>query len=512
MTTQEAGQRDVPLSNPGKLFINGEWVEPSTDRKIEVIAPATEEIYVRVAAAQEADIKRAVAAAREAFDIGPWPRMSHAERAVYLSAIGEELAKRAGDVAAIWPNEMGITYTMAQAYAGGMGGIYKFHAGLASRYAFEEEHRTFSGAKHGFLVREPVGVVGAIIPWNGPIALIAFKIAPALLAGCTVVVKASPEAPGHALIMAEIAEAVKLPPGVLNIVTADRAASEALVRHPDVDKIAFTGSSATGKSIAAILGARMARFTLELGGKSAAIVLDDYDVETAAKAIVGNATDMTGQVCASLTRMVVTKNRHDRLLEALSASFSKIVVGNPFDPATQMGPLATRRQRDIVERYIAKGRADGFTLGAGGGRPRHLPRGFYVEPTVFGNVDNRSTIAQEEIFGPVLAVIPAESDEHAVDIANDSPYGLNATAFTNDVDRAYAVARRLRTGTVGHNALRVDFSIAFGGFKQSGVGREGGLEGLRPYLETKTVLLDGIPSHRIPKPTAESAAEVKGAR
>ena len=363
-----------------------------------------------------------------------------------------------------------------------MGGIYKFHAGLASRYAFEEEHRTFSGAKHGFLVREPVGVVGAIIPWNGPIALIAFKIAPALLAGCTVVVKASPEAPGHALIMAEIAEAVKLPPGVLNIVTADRAASEALVRHPDVDKIAFTGSSATGKSIAAILGARMARFTLELGGKSAAIVLDDYDVETAAKAIVGNATDMTGQVCASLTRMVVTKNRHDRLLEALSASFSKIVVGNPFDPATQMGPLATRRQRDIVERYIAKGRADGFTLGAGGGRPRHLPRGFYVEPTVFGNVDNRSTIAQEEIFGPVLAVIPAESDEHAVDIANDSPYGLNATVFTNDVDRAYAVARRLRTGTVGHNALRVDFSIAFGGFKQSGVGREGGLEGLRPYL------------------------------
>jgi betaine-aldehyde dehydrogenase len=347
-------------------------------------------------------------------------------------------------------------------------------------------------------VREPVGVVGAIIPWNGPIALIAMKIAPALLAGCTVVLKASPEAPGHALIMAEIAEAVKLPPGVLNVVTADRGASETLVRHPGIDKVAFTGSSATGKSIAAILGSRMARYTLELGGKSAALVLDDYDIDKAAKTIRGNATDMTGQVCASLTRMIVSKNRHDSLVDALSSEFSKVIVGDPFDPATHMGPLASRRQRDTVERYIAKGKQDGFRLAAGGGRPAHLPRGFFVEPTVFGNVDNRSTIAQEEIFGPVVVVIPADNDEQAVDMANDSPYGLNASVFTNDVDRAWAVARRLRTGTVGHNALRVDFSIGFGGFKQSGIGREGGLEGLRPYLETKTVLLDGTPSGHNP--------------
>jgi acyl-CoA reductase-like NAD-dependent aldehyde dehydrogenase len=487
-----------PLRNPDKLFIDGRWTPPSSDRQIEVISPATEEVYVRVAAADEADINRAVEAARAAFDRGPWPRLSHAERASFLLAISTELANRSGDVANIWPNEMGIVHTMARAYAGGMPGVYKYYAGLASRYPFEEEHRTFSGAKHGFLVREPVGVVGAIIPWNGPIALIAMKIAPALLAGCTVVLKASPEAPGHALIMAEIAEAVKLPAGVLNVVTADRAASEALVRHRDIDKIAFTGSSATGKSIASILGARMARYTLELGGKSAAIVLDDYDIETAAKTIRGNATDMTGQVCASLTRMVVGRNRHDRLVDALSSEFSKVVVGDPFDSATQMGPLASRRQRDIVERYIAKGREDGFKLAVGGSRPRHLPRGFFVEPTVFANVDNRSTIAQEEIFGPVVVVISADSDEQAVDIANDSPYGLNASVFTNDVDRAWAVARRLRTGTVGHNALRVDFSIAFGGFKQSGIGREGGLEGLRPYLETKTVLLDGMPSHRTP--------------
>jgi betaine-aldehyde dehydrogenase len=192
----------------------------------------------------------------------------------------------------------------------------------------------------------------------------------------------------------------------------------------------------------------------------------------------------------------VNRSRHDQLLDAMSSAFSKVMVGDPFDATSQMGPLASRRHRDIVERYIAKGRDDGFTLATGGGRPPHLPRGFFVEPTVFGHVDNRATIAREEIFGPVVAIIPADTDEQAVDIANDSPYGLNASVFTHDVDRAYAVARRLRTGTVGHNALRLDFSIAFGGFKQSGIGREGGLEGLRPYLETKTILLDGLPAHR----------------
>jgi acyl-CoA reductase-like NAD-dependent aldehyde dehydrogenase len=496
MNTQPTESRRVtPLAHPEQLYIDGAWVTPSSDARITVIAPATEETYVSVAAANVADIERAIAAARVAFDTGPWPRMSHAERATYLSAIGDELSRRAPDVAQAWPNEMGILHSMATAYAGGTGGIYKFYASLAKTFPFEEQHRTFSGAKQGLLVREPVGVVGAIIPWNGPIALIAFKLAPALLAGCTVVIKGSPEAPSHALIMAEIAEAVGLPRGVVNVVTADREASEALVRHPGVDKIAFTGSSATGKRIASILGGRMARYTLELGGKSAAVVLDDYDVEAAAKAVAGNACDMTGQVCASLTRMIVSRSRHDQFAEALGANLSRIVVGDPFDPASQMGPLATSRQRDIVERYIAKGKDAGFRLITGGGRPQHLRRGYFVEPTVFSHVDNRSTIAQEEIFGPVVVVIPADDDQHAIELANDSPFGLNATVFTHDVDRAYAVARRLRSGTVGHNGLRLDFSIAFGGFKESGVGREGGVEGLRPYLETKTILLDGLPSH-----------------
>lgn len=488
-----------PLENPRKLFIGGEWVDPSSDVLIDVIAPATEELYMQVASAQESDVDRAVAAAREAFDQGPWPRMSHAERAKYMLAMADELAARTGDIASIWPNEMGILHSLASAYAPGAGDLFRYYAGLADTFPFEEEHKTVSGARVGLLVREPVGVVGAIVPWNGPIMITVFKVAPALVAGCTVVIKGSPEAPGHALLMAEVAQKVGLPKGVINVVIADRAASEALVRNPDIDKIGFTGSSATGRRIAEILGGRMARYTLELGGKSAAIVLDDYDIETAADELATRACDLSGQVCASLTRIVVSAPRAEAMADALGARFSKVVVGDPFDPASQMGPVATRVQRDRVEGYIAKGRAEGYRVAAGGGRPAHLNRGFFIEPTVFAGVDNQSVIAQEEIFGPVLSVIPARDEADAIRIANDSVFGLNGAVFTNDVEKAYAVARQVRTGTVGHNGHLVDFSIAFGGFKQSGVGREGGVEGLYPYLETKTILLGDRPSHLPPQ-------------
>jgi aldehyde dehydrogenase (NAD+) len=270
--------------------------------------------------------------------------------------------------------------------------------------------------------------------------------------------------------------------------------SELLVRDPRVDKITFTGSTAAGRRIASICGDRIARCTLELGGKSAAVILDDIDIATAAGTLAANECFVSGQVCSSLTRIVVTRNRHDEFVDALTQSFAQVQVGDPFDPQTQMGPLASRRQRDRVEGYIAKGLAEGATLAAGGGRPKHLDRGWYIEPTVFGNVDNSSTIAQEEIFGPVLSVIPADDEQDAIAIANDTIYGLNASVFTNDVDRARDVARQLRSGTVGHNAFRTDFTMAFGGFKQSGIGREGGTEGLLPFLETKSVILEGRPA------------------
>jgi aldehyde dehydrogenase (NAD+) len=458
-----------------------------------VIDSGTEELFFSVAEAQAADISRAVAAAKEAFDTGPWPRLSHAERATYLRAIGEEIAKRTEDLGQIWPRESGVLHAIARNTGKGAKRTFNAFADLADSFPFEEPAKPTVG-QFGLIVREPVGVVGAIIPWNAPMGLISNKLAPALLAGCTVILKNSPEAPGEGYVIAEAAEAVGLPPGVLNVVTADREVSELLVRDPRVDKISFTGSTAAGRRIASICGERIARCTLELGGKSAAVILDDMDIETAARTLSQAECFLSGQVCSSLTRIVVSRSRHDELVEALASTFSQVRVGDPFDSQTQMGPLVASRQRDRVEGYIAKGIADGADLATGGGRPKDLERGWFVEPTVFGNVDNQSVIAQEEIFGPVLSVVPAEDEQDAIRVANDTIYGLNASVFTNDVNRAREVAGQLRSGTVGHNAQRTDFGIAFGGFKQSGIGREGGREGLLPFLETKTVILEGRPT------------------
>jgi aldehyde dehydrogenase (NAD+) len=469
-------------------------VPPSSDATIAVTDSATEELFLSVAEAQAADIDRAVGAAREAFDAGPWPRLTHAERAGYLRAIGAELAKRSDDIGQIWPRESGVLHAVARYGGAGAQATFNAFAGLAETFPFEEPAKPTAGGQFGLLVREPVGVVGAIIPWNGPMSLISNKVAPALLAGCTVVLKSSPEAPGEGYLIAEAAEAVGLPAGVLNVLTADREVSELLVRDPRVDKITFTGSTAAGRRIASLCGERIARCTLELGGKSAAVILDDMDLETAAQTLSKAECFLSGQVCSSLTRIVVSQQRHDQLLEALAGTFSQVRVGDPFDQQTQMGPLAAERQRTRVLGYIDKGKAEGFTLATGGGRPRDLDRGWFVEPTVFGNVDNSSVIAQEEIFGPVLSVIPARDEADAVRIANDTIYGLNASVFTPDVERARQVAGQLRSGTVGHNAFRTDFGIAFGGFKQSGIGREGGTEGLLPFLETKTVILEGRPA------------------
>lgn len=481
------------IGHSGELFIGGKWVSPSSSAVFDIINPATEEIFVTVAAANEADMNRAVAAARTAFDRGPWRKLPHAERGRLVRALGDALRARAQDASRIWTSEMGVTSAMAAALLHVAFDGYDQYANLSETFAFEERHTPKWGGAVGLLVREPVGVVGAIVPWNAPALLIAYKVAPALVAGCTVVLKASPEAGATAYLFAELADAVGLPAGVVNVVAADREVSELLVRHPDVDKITFTGSTAAGMKIGAICGGRVARCTLELGGKSAGIVLDDYDVEAAAAALSAAAPVMTGQICAAVTRVVVSRHRQSRFVEALAESFKKIRVGDPLSSNIDMGPLATKRQRERVEGYIAAGLAEGAQLATGGARPRDLNRGFYVEPTVFGGVDNGSVIAREEIFGPVLCVIPADSEEQAIEIANDTLYGLNASVFTNDVDRAYRVARELRAGTVGHNAQRADISIAFGGFKRSGIGREGGVEGLLPFLETKTVILEGEP-------------------
>lgn len=490
MTTTH--QAAAPIRHADRFFIGGEWVAPSSASTIDVIDSATEQLYFKVPEAQASDMDRAVEAARRAFDEGPWPSMSHAQRAELLRGIAAGIRERAEDIGQIWPRESGALYMVARYGAEGIASGFDYYAGLAETFPFEEKAQPSMG-EFGLLVREPVGVVGAIVPWNAPIGLITYKLAPALLAGCSVILKASPEAPGDAYVVAEIAESLGLPAGVLNVVTADREVSELLVRDGRVDKITFTGSTAAGRRIASICGERIARCTLELGGKSAAVILDDMDLAQAASTLASAECALTGQVCSSLTRIIVDRSRHDELVDALAEAFSQVRVGDPFDPATQMGPLVSARQRDRVESYIKKGIEEGASLVTGGGRPKNLDRGYYVEPTVFAHVDNRSTIAQEEIFGPVLSVIPADDEDQAVALANDTIYGLNASVFTTDVDRARQVARRLRSGTVGHNAFRTDFGIAFGGFKQSGIGREGGTEGLLPFLESKTVILEGTP-------------------
>jgi acyl-CoA reductase-like NAD-dependent aldehyde dehydrogenase len=492
-----ASETRVPLRHPEKFFIGGDWVEPSSTSTIDVLDSNSEELFLSVAEAQAPDMDRAITAARQAFDKGPWPKMSHAERAGYLNAIADELDGRMSDYNSIWPRESGVVATVAQFMGQGGGATFRYYAGLADSYPFEEVHKPtpspLPGGDFGLLVREPVGVVGAIIPWNGPLMLIIGKIAPALLAGCTVIVKVSPEAPAAGYVIAEVAEAVGLPPGVVNVVTADREVSELLVTDPRVDKISFTGSTVAGRKIGSIMGGRIGRCTLELGGKSAAVILDDADFGLAAQVLAGAECMLSGQVCASLTRIIVPRSKHDEFADALAAAFSAVSVGDTFDPNTQMGPLAMARQRDRVEDYIKKGVDEGAKLITGGGRPKHLDKGYFIEPTVFAGVDNNHVIAREEIFGPVLSVLPADSEEQAIEIANDTIYGLNASVFTSDLGRAHEVAKQLRSGTVGHNNMRLDFGISFGGYKQSGIGREGGKEGLLPYLETKLMLLDGPP-------------------
>lgn len=479
------------MPHADRLYIGGRWVAPASTETCAVLNCATEDVVAHAAMANEADVDAAVRAARDAFDRGPWPRLSPAERGAFLEKIAARLEALNDDFARGWSIESGVLYRIAKPRIGlFLSGAFRQYAAMAHSYPFVEPARAVTGHQ-AYRVQEPVGVVAVIVPWNGPAGLLAYKIAPALLAGCTVVIKNSPETPSSGHLFAQICDEVGLPPGVVNMLTADRTVSESLVRHPGVDKITFTGSTGAGRRIGAVAAERVARVTLELGGKSPAVVLDDYDVETAAKVLgAPYFSYLSGQVCHSLTRIIVPRAKHDRMVDALVEAARGMVLGDPLDDATSMGPLATAAQRDAVERLVAQGVSDGARLAIGGKRPAHLTRGFFFEPTVFANVDNRSRIAQNEFFGPVLSVIPADSEQHAIDMANDTIFGLNAAVFTHDTERALQVARRLRAGSVGHNASRTDFSIGFGGFKQSGIGREGGTGGLEAFLESKTVVLD----------------------
>ncbi len=474
-----------------KLFIGGEWVAPATDAKIEVISPHTEQVIGTVPEASVADVDAAVAAARTAFDSGVWSMADPQERIDAVSRFADLYAAAIPEMASIVSEEMGspISFSnLAQSPAPWM--LLTSFIEAAKQTDWEELR---AGALGNVIVRRAaVGVVGAIVPWNVPQFTAMTKMAPALLAGCSIVMKPSPETPVDALFMAELLEQSGIPKGVVSIVPAGREVGEHLVRHPGVDKIAFTGSTDAGRRIAAICGEQLKRVSLELGGKSAAIILDDADLAETVEGLKFSGLMNNGQACIAQTRILASRNRYDEVVEALAAGVGAMQVGDPSDPATEIGPLVAQRQQERVEKYIALGQEEGAKVATGGsGRPAGLDQGWYVQPTVFANVDNSMRIAQEEIFGPVLSVIPYSDEAEAIRIANDSPFGLAGSVWTADVDHGIDVGRRVRTGTFGVNQYMMDFAAPFGGFKNSGIGREFGKEGLEHYVEFQSIAPKG---------------------
>jgi acyl-CoA reductase-like NAD-dependent aldehyde dehydrogenase len=450
---------------------------------------------MEVAEAGSGDVDAAVQAARRAFDTGPWPRMSPNARAAKMRELADAIDRRAASIEASWTSQMGAPVWMARGSSLGASALLKYYAGIAENTAFEDVRVSHGiGANYAVVVKEAVGVVAAIVPWNGPLMGMIMKVAPALAAGCTVVMKPSPETPLEAFLVAEAAEEVGLPNGVLNLLPADRDVSGQLVSHPGIDKVAFTGSTAIGLQVAATCASRMARYTMELGGKSAAIILDDFDPAQTGPMLAPLVSMLCGQACINYSRILVPRSQYNAHVDSLAAAMDAMVVGDPTLESTQVGPLAMKRQQNRVEGYIARGLAEGAELAAGGTRPAGFDTGYYIAPTVFRGVTNDMTIAQEEIFGPVTAAIAYDSVEEAIAIANDSEFGLSGGVYTNDTDRAYRVARAIRTGHFSQNGRVFDLTNPFGGFKKSGVGREGGPEGMDAYCEIKSVFLSERPT------------------
>jgi acyl-CoA reductase-like NAD-dependent aldehyde dehydrogenase len=471
------------------LFIDGQWVAPHSVEVNSVVSASTEEVIGRTPVGDTADVDAAVAAARRAFDGTAWADLEPGERADALERFGKELEARAILLAETVTAENGMPIALSIPANGHSGAsLLRYYAGLAREFPLEEVR---PGELPGDILvrREPLGVVAALVPWNYPQALAMMKIAPALAAGCTVVLKPALETALDANIMAEAAAAAGLPPGVFNVVPGGVEAGQALVAHPGVDKVSFTGSTATGRIIGEVAGRLLRPVTLELGGKSAAIILDDADVSAAVAGLAHVSFPNNGQTCTANTRVLAPAHRYAEVLDAVTDMARSLSVGDPFDPANAIGPVVSARQRERIEGYIATGRSEGARLTTGGGRPAHLEQGWFLEPTVFGDVRNDMTIAREEIFGPVVAVIPYRDENEAVTLANDSEYGLAGSVWTGDVERGTALARRIRTGTVGINGYRIDNAAPFGGVKASGLGRENGPEGLTPYFQVKSVLL-----------------------
>jgi acyl-CoA reductase-like NAD-dependent aldehyde dehydrogenase len=472
------------------FFIGGQWCESDSPRRIPIVDPASEETVCEVPLASAEEVDRAVAAARVAFDVGPWPRLSAAQRSGHLHALADALTTRLPLLARLWTAQVGAPIRLTRQLVHAGTNRLRFYADLAATYEFEGRRPTSNGSAR--VRKEPKGVAALIIPWNAAFPILSYKLGAALAAGCTCIVKPSPESPLDALVVAECAKAAGLPDGVVNVITADREESARLVSSRGVDKISFTGSVAVGRQILAAAAANMTRTTIELGGKSAAILLDDADLAQALSTVAPFTMPFAGQTCFAQTRILAPRTCLVEVAERYASIVRTWKLGDPWDETTQMGPVLNRRQMDRVLSYIDSGLAEGARLVIGGKRAAGFERGFFIEPTVFTDVLPEMTIAREEIFGPVVTIQPYDSVEDAVRIANDTDFGLSGTIFSSDPERAYRVACRIRSGQIGVNRLELIPSIPFGGFKQSGIGREGGLEGLEEYLETKAVFMPAI--------------------
>ena len=465
-----------------RLYIDGAWVPSTGTGSIEVRSASTEEVIGSVPDGTPADVDRAVAAACRAFE--PWSQTSVEDRAAILDKLSAALGARIDQIAALVTAEVGMPLAMSTAIQAGLPVMTSGQtARILREFAFEEQ------IGNSLVVHEPVGVVGCITPWNYPLHQVVNKVAPALAAGCTVVLKPSEVAPLTAFVLAEIVEEIGLPAGVFNLVTGTGpVVGEAIAAHPDIDAVSFTGSTRAGKRIAELAAATVKRVTLEMGGKSPNVILDDADLDKAVRNGVNNAFLNSGQTCTALTRMLVPRDREDEAVRIAVDQAEKLTVGNPSDESSRLGPLVSDVQRERVRGYIRTGIEEGARLALGGAdAPAGLDRGYYVQPTIFAGVRPEMTIAREEIFGPVLSIIAYDSEEDAVRIANDTPYGLAGAVWSGDGARAERVARRVRAGQVDVNGGRFNPLAPFGGFKQSGIGRELGRFGLEEFLETKSL-------------------------
>tara|TARA_B100002051_G_scaffold275949_1_gene321715 strand:+ start:5824 stop:7242 length:1419 start_codon:yes stop_codon:yes gene_type:complete len=464
------------------LYIDGSWAEPTGEGKIEVINPANEEIIGSVPVGSAADVEVAVAAAKAAFL--EWSNTSIEERVDFLNMLSQAIKERTEELTELITSEVGTPINYCRgAMVGTPRVVTRSYAKILENYEWEEEVR------NSLIVKEPIGVVAMITPWNYPLHQIIGKVAPAIAAGCTMVVKPSKEAPLNSFVLADIIHEIGLPAGVFNLVSGHgREIGEVLSNHPDVDMVSFTGSTGAGVRVSELAAPSVKRVTLELGGKSANIILDDADIAKAASASIHACFGNSGQECSALTRLLVPESKKQEIVEVITAKMEKYSVGNPMDESKRCGPMVSSRQQESVSSFIATGIEEGATLLVGGlGMPDGLDKGYFVRPTVFSDVTPEMTIFREEIFGPVLSITTYSTDEEAVDLANDSEYGLSGGVWSGDEERALRVARQMRTGQVSINGGPFNISAPFGGYKLSGNGRELGVHGLEEFLEVKAI-------------------------